>query len=84
MRPIIEFCVSNMHFGTDAIMEKLEENPEYDVIEYGCLNNCGLCSMFPYALVNGEVVEAQSADQLYVLIMDKIKELEAWDLLELD
>ncbi|ANS75633.1 UDP-N-acetylmuramoylalanine--D-glutamate ligase [Paenibacillus yonginensis] len=84
MRPIIEFCVSNMHFGTDEVMEKLEENPDYDVIEYGCLNNCGLCSAAPYALVNGEIVEAESADKLYELIMNKIKEMEAWDALDFD
>lgn len=35
MRPIIEFCANNMHFGTDEVMDQLEENPDYDVIEYG-------------------------------------------------
>ncbi|AWB45874.1 UDP-N-acetylmuramoylalanine--D-glutamate ligase [Paenibacillus sp. CAA11] len=84
MRPIIEFCTNNMHFGTDEVMEKLEENPDYDVLEYGCLNNCGQCFMMPYALVNGEIVEADSADQLYDRILAKIKELEAWDALDLD
>lgn len=26
MRPIIEFCANNMHFGTDEVMDQLEEN----------------------------------------------------------
>lgn len=77
MRPIIEFCTNNMHHGTDRVMQKLESNPDYDVIEYGCLGNCGECYSNPYALVNGEIVSASSADELYDHIIAKIKEIEA-------
>jgi uncharacterized protein YuzB (UPF0349 family) len=77
MRPIIEFCANNMHHGTDVILRKLEENPDYDVIEYGCLGNCGQCVSEPYALVNGEIVEAKTTDELYERILLKIKEWEA-------
>jgi uncharacterized protein YuzB (UPF0349 family) len=66
-----------MHHGTKQVMDKLEQNPDYDVIEYGCLGNCGECYIRPYALVNGEIVAAEAADQLYDLIMVKIKEYEA-------
>lgn len=79
-RPLIEFCVSNMHHGTDEVMAKLEKDPECDVIEYGCLGNCGLCFAEPYALVNGEIVSATSADELYRKIKDKIEQEQAfWD-----
>ncbi|MFD2613723.1 YuzB family protein [Paenibacillus gansuensis] len=74
MIPIIEFCASNMHHGTDAVMKKLESNPEYDVIEYGCLGNCGECYLFPFAIVNGEIVAAPTADELYEAIIANIKE----------
>ncbi len=57
-------------------MNKLEENPELDVIEYGCLGNCGQCYMEPYALVNGEIVAAETPDELYEAILAKIKEWE--------
>jgi len=77
MRPLIEFCTNNMHHGTDQVMKQLEENPDYDVIEYGCLGNCGECYLYPYALVNGDFVTAESADELYESIMAKIKEIEA-------
>lgn len=76
MRPLIEFCASNMHHGTDRIMAKLEENPDYDVIEYGCLGHCGECYMFPYALVDGEFVYAETVDELYDLILEKIEQLD--------
>ncbi|WP_199620520.1 YuzB family protein [Paenibacillus alkalitolerans] len=74
MKPIIEFCTNNMHHGTDRVMKRLEEDPEFDVIEYGCLGNCGQCYMEPYALVNGEIVASETADELYDAILAKIKE----------
>ncbi|TDF98901.1 YuzB family protein [Paenibacillus piri] len=76
MRPIIEFCTNNMHHGTDKLMQELEANPDYDVIEYGCLGNCGECYMFPYALVNGEIVAAATAEELKQQVYNKIKEIE--------
>jgi hypothetical protein len=33
--------------------------------------------MEPYALLNGEIIAASDADELYGLILDKIKEIEA-------
>lgn len=77
MRPIIEFCTNNMHHGTDKVMEKLEANLAYDVIDYGCLGNCGQCYANPYALVNGEYVSAATAEELYVKIMKEIEAYEA-------
>ncbi|WP_438446480.1 YuzB family protein [Gorillibacterium sp. sgz5001074] len=79
MRPIIEFCTNNMHHGTAEVMKKLEQSPDYDVVEYGCLGNCGECYLFPYALVNGETVAGETAEQLMERIMEKIKELEEMD-----
>jgi uncharacterized protein YuzB (UPF0349 family) len=67
-----------MHHGTEKVMKRLEANPEYDVIEYGCLGNCGECYTFPYALVNGEIVAAATAEELQQRIDEKIKEIEAF------
>lgn len=70
MKAIIEFCANNMHHGTDRIMKKLEEeHPDFDVVEYGCLGNCGQCYMEPFALVNGRIVDAAHADELYEKIL---------------
>lgn len=70
---IVEFCVSNMHHGTDEVLRKLEQLPHVEVIEYGCLGNCGECFLSPYALVNGESVVAETAEQLYDLIVAEIE-----------
>lgn len=74
---IVEFCVSNMHHGTDEVQKKLEQLPHVEVIEYGCLGNCGECYLSPYALVNGESVVAETADQLYELVLAAIEEQES-------
>ncbi|WP_274363884.1 YuzB family protein [Paenibacillus thermotolerans] len=76
MRSIVEFCAGNMHNGTDRVMKRMKQTPGVDVIEYGCLGNCGQCYLDPYALVNGEIVSAETADELYEAIMAKIKEAE--------
>lgn len=77
MRPIVEFCCANAFHGTDEIMHKLKSDPNLDVIEYGCLGNCGECYMSPYALVNGEAVFAETAAKLEVQIILKIQEIKA-------
>ncbi|MEK5477727.1 YuzB family protein [Paenibacillus sp. FSL R5-0407] len=77
MKPIIEFCANNAGFGTDTILNRLKEQHGCEVIEYGCLTGCGMCYMSPYALVNGETVAAETAEQLYETILKLIKEIEA-------
>jgi len=76
MNRLVEFCTNNMHHGTDAVMRRLEERPDVETIEYGCLGNCGQCYLEPYALVDGETVAAEDAEQLYVKIVEKVNEAE--------
>jgi len=73
---IVEFCASNRHHGTDEVMRRLEADPEIEVIEYGCLGNCGECYLFPFAIVNGEIVASESADTLYDAVMAEIAKQE--------
>ncbi|MDX8365925.1 YuzB family protein [Cytobacillus sp. IB215665] len=64
MKPIIEFCVSNLANGGQQAREKLEKDPNLDIIEYGCLGYCGKCAQSLFALVNGEIVIGKDADEL--------------------
>jgi len=73
---IVEFCASNAHHGTDEVLKKLEMLPDVEVIEYGCLGNCGECFLSPYALVNGESVVAETAEQLYDLVLEALRQQE--------
>ncbi|HZH61246.1 MAG TPA: YuzB family protein [Metabacillus sp.] len=64
MKPIIEFCISNLANGAQAALEQLEKDPNLDIIEYGCLSFCGKCGHSLYALVNGEMVTGDTPDKL--------------------
>jgi len=77
INPMIEFCQSNYAHGTEMIKEQLEQNPDYDVMEYGCLGHCSQCIRTPFALVEGEYVEATTPEELQGKIEEKIKEQRA-------
>ncbi|KIL42623.1 YuzB family protein [Jeotgalibacillus soli] len=72
MKPIIEFCLSNLASGSQEALEILERDPNLDIIEYGCLGYCGICASSHFALVNGEIVEANSpkelVDEIYIYL----------------
>ena len=73
----VEICVSNAHHGTEEIMLRLRQDPRIEVVEYGCLGNCGECFLAPFAMVNGEIVAVETTDELYEAIMKAIEQQEA-------
>jgi uncharacterized protein YuzB (UPF0349 family) len=74
IQPIIEFCISNLANGAQKALEKLQKDPDLDIIEYGCLGYCGKCATTLYALVNGEVVTGNTADELVDNIYQYLEE----------
>ena len=72
LKPVIEFCAGNMHHGTDRLMDQYELDPDVEVIEYGCLGNCGECYLSPFAMVDGMIVSADTLDELEVAIKEEI------------
>lgn len=74
MRPIIEFCLSNLASGSQEAMEELEKDPNLDVIEYGCTTNCGNCAMESFALVNGEYIAGETTEELVSNIYQYLEE----------
>ncbi|MFT4412959.1 YuzB family protein [Fredinandcohnia humi] len=74
MQPIIEFCVSNLASGSQEAREILEKDPNLDIIEYGCLSYCGKCYQSLFALVNGEVVTGETAEELVKNIYEYLEE----------
>jgi uncharacterized protein YuzB (UPF0349 family) len=74
MQPIIEFCISNLASGAQQALERLEKDPNLDIIEYGCLSYCGKCARTLFALVNGEVVTGDTPDDLVDNIYQFIEE----------
>jgi len=74
LKPIIEFCISNLANGSQQALEKLEKDPNLDIIEYGCLSYCGKCATSLYALVEGEVVTGETPDELVENIYRHLEE----------
>lgn len=72
-KPMVEFCASNMHHGTAKLMNQLEQDPHYEVVEYGCLGNCGQCYAQPFALVNGRITPADTVEALADEIVAEVK-----------
>jgi len=64
VNPIVEFCMSNLANGSYESFEILERDPNLDVLEYGCLSYCTKCVNSLYAIVNGEIVEADTPKEL--------------------
>ncbi|EUJ32422.1 hypothetical protein MFLO_06862 [Listeria floridensis FSL S10-1187] len=64
MNPIVEFCVNNLASGAQKAFDQLDSDPNLDVIEYDCLTYCDLCARNLFALVDGEVIRGDSADEL--------------------
>lgn len=71
---MVEFCVSNLANGSQKTFEVLERDPNLDVLEYGCLSYCTKCAEAFFAVVNGDVVQADSPDELTKKIYEYIDE----------
>lgn len=68
MRKItVAFCISNLTNGSLSVYDRLKkERPPYINIRADrCLGYCGLCVNSFYALVEHELVEAETPDELY-------------------
>nr|WP_247739270.1 YuzB family protein [Bacillus sp. 165] len=74
IKPIVEFCVSNLANGSQKARETLEKDPDLDIIEYGCLGYCGICYESMFALVNGEAVTGETPDELIKNIYEYLEE----------
>jgi uncharacterized protein YuzB (UPF0349 family) len=74
VKPIIEFCVSNLANGSQKALEQLEKDPNLDIVEYSCLGYCGQCYESLFALVNGEAVEGETAEELVKNIYQFLEE----------
>ncbi|WP_099222803.1 YuzB family protein [Listeria costaricensis] len=74
MNPIVEFCVNNLASGAQEVYEALDKDPGIDVIEYDCLTYCDLCATSLFALVDGEVIRAETAADLLEKIYQFIEE----------
>lgn len=69
---LIEICDYNLL--TPQHLEKIAGHPEVAVMSYDCLNICGLCSLRPFAIVNGQRIFAETVEDCLVKIQQKVEE----------
>lgn len=67
----IKFCENNFSHGTEEVVNHLKKHSDVEVSVESCLGYCGDCAEGPYALVNDEMVQAETAEEL----LEKIEEL---------
>lgn len=78
MNPMVEFCITNLANGAQAAYDILENDPNIDVLEYGCLSFCMECAEGLYAVVNGDLVTGDDADALVKNIYQYIEDNPMW------
>jgi len=65
----VRFCENNFQFDTEDVVNKLK-NEGVDVEVESCLGYCGECAEGPFALVDDELIQAETADELYDAIIE--------------
>ncbi|WP_157935524.1 DUF1450 domain-containing protein [Kyrpidia spormannii] len=75
---IVEVCDINPAATLD--WEELERKyPGTSVILHSCLSQCELCAEYPYAFVDGDILVADSAEQLYKDVLARVEGVwKAW------
>jgi len=70
---LVEVCDRNgiMLLPLDDIERKY---PEAAVMKTNCLDDCNLCRVRPFALVNGRRLHAETGEQCMKLIEEAVKE----------
>lgn len=70
----VRFCENNFGHGTDDVAERIEsEFEDVAVIIEPCLTYCGECAAGPFAVVNDELIQADSSEELYDIIVEKLQ-----------
>lgn len=70
----IEFCISNLSFGSADTYDELIKREDVIIEESGCTSNCETCDACLFAVVNSEIVTADTAAELLHRIEEKMKE----------
>ncbi len=71
----IKFCENNFSHGTEEVIVRLQNEVEGVSVEVeSCLGYCGDCAVGPFALVNDELIQEDTPEELFESIMEQIKQ----------
>ena len=68
----LEFCMTNLSLGAADAYDVLLEREDVEIIESGCTSNCEICECYLFAIVNGEMIHAEDANDLVKLIEEEL------------
>lgn len=71
---VVDVCESNAACRQE-LFELESKYPEVSVLESMCMSNCDTCATFPYVLLNGEMVVAQTWDELLTDLTRRIEKI---------
>ncbi|KEO83209.1 DUF1450 domain-containing protein [Tumebacillus flagellatus] len=75
-RVTLDFCNGNlMSFTQELFLSLREEHPEWNISKYGCLTNCGECAVRPFAILNDDIVAAETPEELRTKLLERIEQL---------
>ncbi|MEK4629391.1 MAG: DUF1450 domain-containing protein [Solibacillus sp.] len=69
----IEFCITNLSFGSSDAYDVLSEREDVEIIETGCTSNCELCENQFFAIVNGEIIHAEDSKTLVKAVEEELQ-----------
>ncbi|MCH7321099.1 DUF1450 domain-containing protein [Solibacillus sp. MA9] len=70
----VEFCMTNISLGSADVYDILLERNDVEITESGCTSNCEICECQLFAIVNGELIEEETAEQLLKAIEKELEE----------
>ena len=68
----LEFCMTNLSLGSADAYDVLAEREDVDIIESGCTSNCEICECHLFAIVNGEIMQAENAGKLVKMVEEEL------------
>lgn len=68
----VEFCMTNLSLGAADAYDVLIERDDIEIIESGCTSNCEICECHLFAIVNGELLKAENAEELIKIVEEEL------------
>ncbi|WP_169833014.1 DUF1450 domain-containing protein [Geosporobacter ferrireducens] len=70
---VIKVCENNYGYGTNEVIEKIKgEKPEVEVEVASCWGYCDECASGPYVFIHDEMVQADTPEELYDILLDTL------------
>ena len=70
----VEFCITNLSLGAADVYDVLIERDDVEISESGCTSNCEICECQLFAIVNGEIIQHDTAHQLLEAVEKELEE----------